>query len=376
MQFYGCRRFCFQAINQVSKDNCIRKGIQLSDLSIIRTKRGKWVFIAPVTGVELFNREYKTFPMQRVTLVDKNILPFIRKRFHIPQPISQIKKRLRTLEIFDKSETLAVVPFSGTIENIERKCLELVRNELAILSMSRLGYSKRRHHMHIGLHGDRPLRDIRYVFIETQGETRTGRIDYPEKCDPLRLNNWWKNFHKRGFFFKFLQIINKKIKVHHTWRKTLCQAALLIGQSQNSYDIAQSFLWNIIVLEMLLTRHIERVTDALPKHIEAFIGWINDWETAQYERRIHELYRKRCTFVHTGNAEKITIEDVLFSDDLVFNVLFNIVTHIDMFQSKDDIITFVQKIEAERILGINPKVRPKTLQFLLRRYQEEDYQEI
>ena len=93
-------------------------------------------------------------------------------------------------------------------------------------------------------------------------------------------------------------------------------------------------------------------------------------------RRIKEVYKKRCDFVHDGNRESIAIEDVLFTDDLLLNVLINIVKHPKIFYSKKQLIKFAEKVKAEHLLDIKPKVRPKSLRFINIHYHQDDYEKI
>jgi hypothetical protein len=137
-----------------------------------------------------------------------------------------------------------------------------------------------------------------------------------------------------------------------------------------------SFLWNMIALETLLTKQTDKYTDALPKRVEAFLGWIGFWETENYEQRIREAYQKRCIFVHSGNNSTITKQDILFTDDLLLNLLYNITKFYRIFKSKNDIIEFADKVEAEHKLGIRSKVRPKKLMFISRKYSEKDLNEM
>jgi hypothetical protein len=166
--------------------------------------------------------------------------------------------------------------------------------------------------------------------------------------------------------------------VKRSWKNDLKRAATLIGQSHCSIDITQSFLWNMIALEILLTQHDRhrRYTDILPERIEAFLGWIGFWDTDNYTERIAEVYGKRCDFVHAGKREHITVEDLLFTDDLLYNLLFNLIHHINHFPSREAVIDFADKVKAEHTLGIKSRVRPKTLTFVSHHYSPKDYQEI
>lgn len=160
------------------------------------------------------------------------------------------------------------------------------------------------------------------------------------------------------------------------WRDTIERTVILVGQAQNSNDLAFCFLKNMIAIEMLLTDANDKYSTILPERIEAFIGWVGYWQTDDYKKRIEALYIKRCKLVHDGNTSNIKPEDILFSDDLIFNILHNIIRNIRLFPTKDSLIKYSDKVKAEKLLGIKSKVQPKTLEHFNRQYEESDYQKI
>lgn len=54
----------------------------------------------------------------------------------------------------------------------------------------------------------------------------------------------------------------------------------------------------------------------------------------------------------------------MFTDHLLLNLLSNLVAFPRLFRSKDAVVEFSEKVEAERILGAKPRVRPKDLRFI------------
>lgn len=350
------------------------KKIDIEALRQQMDEPGKWIFIVPVSGVILTKYVSNEFRIKRVLLVAQEKLPRIRKRLGIPQRISDLKRGYRA-EFFDSAHTFAVLWHSGKPSELKNRCLRIVRDELSILAASQLGYSKRRSGSFPAIAGEPTVAKIRHLLICTEDTRKLLEGQLIGKIDNLVLDGHWKQYH-RAFFLKFLRILNDKIKVSRNWRNDLERAAILIGQSHCSSDVAQSFLWNMIALELLLTEQGDKYTDVLPKRIEAFLGWIGFWDTDNYVERITEVYRKRCAFVHDGRRDSITIEDLLFTDDLIYNLLFNLVHHIGRFSSKQAVIDFSRQVEAEHILGIRPRVRPKTLTFVSHRYSPRDYEEI
>jgi hypothetical protein len=115
----------------------------------------------------------------------------------------------------------------------------------------------------------------------------------------------------------------------------------------------------------LLTKE-DKLLDTLPKRAEAFLGWILYWEDEDYGGRIRDVYLKRNLLLHQGKRNNITEQDLAFTDHLLLNLLTDLVRHPKLFRSKEDVIAFSERVEAERVLGVKPKVRPKTFMFIRR----------
>jgi hypothetical protein len=146
----------------------------------------------------------------------------------------------------------------------------------------------------------------------------------------------------------------------------------MIGESIGTADLLKSFLWNWIALEMLLTRQDDKVEEMLPKRAEALLGWARTsvnpdmtlWQAREYDARIRRVYKKRNALVHRGQRNAITHEDVEFTDHLLLNLLGNLVAFPELFPSKQALVEFSEKVEAERILKVKPRVRPRDLKFI------------
>ena len=142
--------------------------------------------------------------------------------------------------------------------------------------------------------------------------------------------------------------------------------------------MGQAFLWNMIAIETLLFKQDNEIRpkEVLPKRIEAMLGWVGFWEDEDYSSKIKNAYGKRCTMVHEGNLDCISREDVHFSDMLVFNLMNNLVRHSRVFGNIDAVIRFSKEVEAERTLKVRPRVQPKTLEFIHKRFDENSFLEI
>ena len=344
---------------------------------------GDWVFITPVGNVVLtedVNEEFRVdLRGQSVLFVSRAKLPRIRRRLGINVPVSSLRKSAGVkafADFFDTSETFAVVRQKGKPDEIEKPCFRLVRDAISILALSQLGYSFRRFSSHISLYGEHEPTRASHIFLNKNNTNKSmaGRITRGPTS--LVLDARWQRFQQQAFFANLMRILSGATSVDSSWRKDLLRVALLVGQSNNSNDIPAAFLWNMVGLEVLLTKRGDSHSTVLPKRIEAFLGWVGFWNTDQYEQRIKDAYATRCALVHDGDKESIQRRDLLFSDDLLLNMLYNIVSFPKVFRSKEHVIHFADLVEAERMLGLKSRVRPKNLLFISRKYSEKDLDSI
>jgi hypothetical protein len=89
-----------------------------------------------------------------------------------------------------------------------------------------------------------------------------------------------------------------------------------------------------------------------PKRIGAQLDWHAYWEADNYEERIKNTYKKRNALLHQGRRDEVTNQDLAFADHILVNVLRNLVSHPKLFSSKDAIVEFSEKVEAQRTLGV------------------------
>lgn len=338
----------------------------------------EWVFIAPLAGINLTKAIGNEFKILNVILVEKNKLTRIGERLGLELRSNEIKKQITESHYWQgpKANIYAIIRHTGTPKDISNKCLTTLKEELYILASSQLGYGKRRSNAHPSLMGDQNIGKISYLFLDPNSKARLYSNQLTGKYMVLTLDKNWKHHHKASFFIKLLNLLNEKSSISGGWRKLLKRAAIMIGQSQCSNDLVHSFLWNMMVIEMLLAVRGDKYIDILPERIEALLGWVGFWSTNNYSQRIKEVYKKRCKLVHVGQWETINIADLLFTDDLLLNLLVNIVNHPKILNSKKSVIDFADKVNAERLLGVKPKVRPKSLVFFSRTYTVDDLKEI
>lgn len=341
--------------------------------------RSDWVVFMPVRDLELFDAVNFEYRVDRITFIRTDKLALRRRRFGLPLRVSQLIQQFGTplSRLLKENPTIAVARGHGSGEEVVSELLERARDELAVLSLSQLSYSRRRYNSCPVIAERHAGADLHSRLVV---DCYTGRSQLSSsvrgKVSSLQLTQEWKEFQDQVFFSHLVEILRRERRVSSEWRRTLWNVAVLGGQSQGSTDKAQSFLWNIIALEALLAEHSDKKSDVLPSRIKAFIGWAQHWEGERFEERIDAVYKKRSALVHQGNREAVTMEDLLLTDDLLLNVLVNISRHPELFGSKQAIVEFSRKVEAERILGVRPIVQPKTLQMLRPKYDAEDFRDL
>jgi len=325
---------------------------------------GNWIYITPIYKLEISNELKGEFQIGRVVFVSRKKIPYIRKRLGFPSVFSLINKDYPSKDFFEESKTFAFLQFQGIPKEKEYECRELIEEAVNILSFSQLGYTSRRNNSQFGFIKQRGI--VRNYILNRNEFKGTLNNEVESKVLPFRLDENWRKFHDSFFFFDLVSIISSSKKMQKKWKDTIIRAAVMAGKSMSSRDIEFSFLWNMIIVEMLLTEQGDKYSDSLPERAESFIGWVGYWKEKKFEEKIRSAYKKRCQFVHDGNSQNIEVEDVLFTDDLVFNLMWNIVKHIDIFPTKKSVIEFSEKVKAEKLLNIKSKTQPKTLRFMNR----------
>ena len=327
---------------------------------------GTWIFLAPVSHLlltEAVNFEYR---VDRVTFIAAHRLARRRRRLGLPDTLGNIKKYSQSLEeLFNPNVTFAHMRLKGQGSNLENKFIHTVSEEIAILSLSQLGYASIRQIAPLKLETEH-LDRISYLLLNANNSYWGSNSPLSGKFKTLSLDRRWKDFQNFFFFTNLAKVLQRRIPVKNSWRRELRNAAIIAGQGLCSPDISQSLLWSVIALETLLTKRGDKISRRLPERVEAFIGWTKDWELENFWDRLQDIYNKRCEFVHRGDRDAITVEDVEFSFDILMNVLSNVMRNLKLFPSKEAIISFSERVQAGNTPEIKPKIRPKTLGFARR----------
>lgn len=333
-----------------------------------------WTVLAPITNLELGKAVDFELNINQVTFVAAEKLPRRRRRFGISERLSEI--RAHKCPAFGRflglSPTFAVIRFKGRITHRDREAVSVLRDELAILASSQLGYAKRTQAAAPAIWGERPTTRQSLLWLgKSKQKSQTNRKYGP--LGPLRIDKDWLDFQESTFFMKLLKLLQGKGSIDKEWRKELRKAAIHIGLSQMSNSIPEAFLYNMIALELLLTCRQDAAGEALPSRAEALLGWSTNWTQGNFETKIQKAYGLRCKLVHKGNRHAPTPKDLYFTDDLLLSLLANLVTHSKIFSSKDDLTKFSERLQAARLLKVEKRIRPRSLRVFRRAYSARDY---
>ena len=331
----------------------------MGNATTVQDADADWVFVAPIRNLYLSRAVSGEFRIQRVLFVDIAKFPRIRRRLKIKNRISEWEGASK--EVLKGASAVAIVRHRGKLRESKTLCLDLVREELTILASSRLLHASRACAAPLAIVGEHPCGQARHLILNTRDSVRHVGSAPTRDPRPLLLDRTWKNNQDTFFFMKLVRILQNRVRVCRDWQDPLRRAAIIVGKSVNTTDMASAFLWNMISLEMLLTNQEDKVLSEIPKRVEAFLGWAGFWDRRDFKNRFEKAYKARCGLVHDGNLALVTEELVAFTDELLVSVLTNLVHHSDRFYSKRQVIEFADKVQAEQLLGVKSRVRPKRL---------------
>ncbi|HCY74412.1 MAG TPA: hypothetical protein DHV28_00690 [Ignavibacteriales bacterium] len=342
----------------------------------IESHNGSWTFITPIFNLKLHDVVNEEFRIDRVTFISSKKIMNIKNRLGIDKKvITELQKKWDVRKYINSFHTFGILRIGGEPAKVKTDCFRLVRDELLILATSQLFFQNRSFTGFLGFSGENDLSSIQHLFLESSKKYFTYGKQLTRSPLGLDLDKEWFDYHKKLFFFKLLDVIRPKKNFSSEWREEIKRAAIFLGKSINTSDISSAFLWNMIALEILLTHQGDSYKTDLPKRIEALLGWFKRWETDSYIDNIVRVYKLRSAFVHDGNNGAITKKDLLFTDKILFNVLWNIIKNISFFSSKNKVIEFTKDYEARTYLNLKRKKKPK-LYFADKSYSPQELIEI
>lgn len=343
-----------------------------------------WIMIVPIQGLSLTKAINNELKVGNVIFVTRNKLPRIRKRLGIKVPISKLNEvglynpesfKERIKSFFKYSKTYAVLNFSGIPTENYNNNIRLIEEAINLISFSNLGHSTRKFNSKIFINNSKDILVNRTIVIDKKilRFTLGNKSLYPL---PLELNDRWTDFHNQFYFHKLLRIINGEIKINNKWKNSLVSVAKIVGKSLNSHDIPESFLKNVIAIEMLLVNQGEKIEKKIIERSSYLLDWCDEWKNEQIEKRIKDIYQKRCLYVHDGKHQKITKEDLIFTDDLIFNIYNNLLKNIKKINSKGKLIEFSDKYKCEKELDLKSKFQFAKFEYMRKEYEVSDIKKI
>lgn len=331
----------------------------------VRTSHGKWLMIATVGNLEITKDIQSEFRVGRVTLITPRKLRRTTKRFGIHKQHWQQKGAITRL--LDGHNALAVLHQTGIPDRLEDAALKQIRTALDILAASQLYVRRRSQMAAIGLTGESHRGVNTHMLLNCKNLSLTATSSMVGRANTLCLDKSWTEVCRSHLFARLLKLTQESKTLKPHWKAELLRAAQLIGKGINSYDMATAFTWNMVALEVLLCRRNDHYSKEIPRRVEALLGWVANWGKSEIEQRLRNAYDLRCRVVHAGEHDAVAETDVEFTEHILFNVLNNLLRHPKLFPNKESLIQFADLLSAERLLGLKPRVRPKTLMYFERR---------
>lgn len=327
----------------------------------VEERYGNWCVVVPMKNLIITKDLNKEIEVNRVTFINREKLPYVRKKYGFPIIISEYTHPANHILEDESVKTYALLRQDCIPKEDKQKCLARIRDEIDLLAFSRLLWSKRDHLRDFGMNQFTPQALQRVGFFSTEDASYHVKLEHTRSLVPFKLNKGWRNFHKQYFFFELLQIIKGTRKVKRKWQNAIYRAAQLVGHSFQVIDRAQAFLQNIIALEMLLTVRYDKQRDAFESRLDTMLNWpgfrkhftplSNYLGTGDsLSDKIHHLYSLRCDLVHDGDSSGITPQDLVATDALAFNILGNIVKNSHKWFSKEEFLKFFKRINYEEFL--------------------------
>lgn len=304
--------------------------------------------------------------IEDVLFVSSKKIPRIRKRLGLPSTVSHYSfdRSRGTHYFFKASDVYAVIKCRGTELAAKTKAFKKIKDAVFLLASSQFNRTKRYNKVFFGSpEFSKDINDEVVIFdnLKHYSSHSSGTFS---PLRPYVINKEWSRFVSRHFFPDLLKILNGKKSVNNVWKRDLRKAALLAGQSFFSHKLWESFLYNWIAIETLLTRKREKkARDVIVDRLVFLFGWLIDERYDPWEKIIKPLYKLRCNFVHEGIIEDITIKDVLETDMLLGNLLNNLCSLTSKIKGKNVLIELSERNKARTFLGYKQLKRPKIIRF-------------
>ena len=330
-------------------------------------KKSNWAIFVPIYNLEISDEIGGEFRIENVVFLSSKKIPKIRKRLTMPYKISYYNKQFnpdkKFKNLFTQSKVYAFVKSKRSKDDELSREFTQISEAVYLLASSQFYRNKRDSRILFGGPEFSQIIFDEVLLFETTSEKASWRHKRISPVNPYVLNKLWTKFIAHHFFPKIITILNGKKYVKLKWKSDLRKAALLAGQSYFSSNLYESFLYNMIALEILLLGGDGKTENILVERLASLFGWITREKLDYWFEMINHLYQLRCDLVHKGKTRDITIHDVLESDMLLANLLYNLCSLTHIIKGKEDLIKLSEKISARRTLGLRPIERPNKIQF-------------
>ncbi len=319
-----------------------------------REKKGLFLYITPVTGVYLGDAIKGEYRIDEVTLFSPK--RFLRTRRFV-FGYDKWRKEAAKYPALTSSSVIAAVSAGGDSDTARHYGHSLIKDELSILSSSRLGYHSRDRRGIVGIAGCLDSYDTEDLLLgQTVDLMQTSSRRHA--TDQLRITDEFLKMQDQFFpYRRLIQMIRDRHHVDDNWRHLLRNVAILAGRSQNAIETADAFLWNMIGLEQLLLGEEEHSGHQakLMARCKALFGYCPLWERTGLDAAFKKIYNARCGLVHEGNRSSISLDHVIISDLILSNVIGNLVFNSSRIPNKSALIEHSEKAKARARLGMDAR---------------------
>ncbi|MDP8246722.1 MAG: hypothetical protein P9M00_01155 [Candidatus Tritonobacter lacicola] len=338
-----------------------------------------WSLFVPIHNLEISRDIGGELRVENVVFISSDKIPFIRKRLGLPEKVSYYRSRITPIGdkgLFSGAKVYAFLKSRRCPEDNLTHEFRRIKEAVCVLASSQM-YRLSRHERILfgGPEYGNILLDDYFLFSNSNKDWKycPMRLD---SIKPYRLDKQWKRQLSSHFFPRLLRILNGEISVSPKWRFSLRNAALLGGLSCLSRNIWESFMYDMVAIELLLTKRGEPFPDTVLDRMMTFFGWLTDWSPRPWKDLIKRLYKLRNKFVHAGRITDITGLDIINADMLLANLLNTLCSLTKLIKSKEDIIELTNKLAACKVLGIKFKGGPKQLTFHKQTWLKQDIEKL
>jgi len=317
-------------------------------------KKGHFLYVTPVAGIHLDQVTGGEYRIDKVTLFTPERFLRTRRYKFVYNKWRQEAEKCAALET---TAVIAAVPAGGKPFTACRFGHELIKDELSILSSSRLGYRSRDRRGVVGISGCLDSYDTKDLLLGLTVDLMQ-TLNRRHAPDQLRITDEFLNMQDQFFpYHRLVQMIRGRYHIDDNWRLLLRNVAILAGRSQNAIETADAFLWNMIALEQLLLGGQERGGHQakLTTRCKALFGYCPLWERMEFDVALDKIYKARCSLIHEGNRKSISLDHVIISDLILSNVIGSLVFNSSRISSKSALIEHAEKAKARALLGLDAR---------------------